>query len=168
MACHSAGTSSSKSYHLPAKKRPLAISTFQKWIQENDKLFNMNAWLECDKFDRKFVKVQVCIRYIDRLIGSRKFNSAFIEGSINLHVSAFKEHVRSDMHKLAMVFFNRSAGAVEGPILCMLDASCEGKLRKKFEIAYFSYVKRTFLIKTVWSWGVSTRTDMPVLFLWNI
>ena len=30
-------------------------------------------------------------------------------------------------------------GAVEGPIvkaLCMLDASCEGKLRKKNEIAY--------------------------------
>ena len=39
-------------------------------------------------------------------------------------------------------FLNRSTGAVEDPIvkaLCMLDASCEGKLRKKIEIAYFLF-----------------------------
>ena len=114
-----AGTSNSSSEdYPPTKKRALAVRTFEKWIRENDKLFNTHTWLVYEKVDREFVssmKYKVCVQFKDKLVSCRNFSAAFIEGSRNLRASAFKDHARS----------------------CTLDASTEKRLRRKFEIAYF-------------------------------
>ena len=36
------------------------------------------------------------------------YNTAFIEGSSNLHISAVKDHIHSDMHARAMALFSKS------------------------------------------------------------
>ena len=141
------GTSNSSSEdYPPTKKRALAVRTFEKWIRENDKLFNTRTWLVYEKVDREFVssmKCKVCVQFKDKLASCRNFSAAFIEGSRNLRASAFKDHARSDMHRRAMLLFRKQSctSVVEyAPIakaLCTLDASTEKRLRRKFEIAYF-------------------------------
>ena len=141
------GTSNSSSEdYPPTKKRALAVRTFEKWIRENDKLFNTRTWLVYEKVDREFVssmKCKVCVQFKDKLASCRNFSAAFIEGTRNLRASAFKDHARSDMHRRAMLLFRKQSctSVVEyAPIakaLCTLDASTEKRLRRKFEIAYF-------------------------------
>ena len=142
-----AGMSNSSSEdYPPTKKRALAVRTFEKWIRENDKLFNTRTWLVYEKVDREFVssmKCKICVQFKDKLASYRNFSAAFIEGSRNLRASAFKDHARSDMHRQAMLLFRKQSctSVVEyAPIakaLCTLDASTEKRLRRKFEIAYF-------------------------------
>ena len=60
-----AGTSNSSSEdYPPIKKRALAVRTFEKWIRENDKLFNTRTWLVYEKVDREFVSSMKCKRTV--------------------------------------------------------------------------------------------------------
>ena len=129
----------------PSKKRGVTAKTVDKWIAENDKVLNTTTWLRYDKLDREYVaslKCSMCIRFQDKLRGTRNYNPAYITGSKNLRASAFKDHAKSDMHQRAMVLFKKSQSSdvtEYAPIakaLSTLDASSEQRLKRKFEIAY--------------------------------
>ena len=76
-----AGMSNSSSEdYPPTKKLALAVRTFEKWIRENDKLFNTRTWLVYEKVDREFVssmKCKVCVQFKDKLASCRNFSAAF-------------------------------------------------------------------------------------------
>ena len=96
-----------------AKKRTVSVSTVEKWIAENDASINTVTWLEFDRLtgNRECVasmNCKICIRYKERLVFCRNYNTAFIEGSSNLRISAVKDHCRSDMHARAMALFSKS------------------------------------------------------------
>ncbi len=95
----------------PRKKRLVTTTTVEKWIAESDKTLNTISWLQYEIADRSYVfslKCSKCAQFSSQLEGVRNFSRAFIEGSLNLHVSAFKDHARSDMHKRAMHLFRKS------------------------------------------------------------
>lgn len=130
----------------PAKRRGVTTKTIDRWIQTNDKVLNTTTWLTYEVVDREFVacmKCRVCIRFKERIVTCRNFNSAFIDGSTNLRTSAFKDHASSDMHKRAMTLFNKASGkkATEyAPIvraLLTMDEGTKRRVIKKFEVAYF-------------------------------
>ncbi len=85
---------------------------------------------------------KICVRFRDRLISCRNYNSAFIDGSTNLHTSAFKDHAHSDMHNRAMQLLQRanSKGVPDNaPIaraLFSTSQSAQERIKKKFQIAY--------------------------------
>ena len=131
-----------------AKKREVTVNTVERWKVDNDKAMNSSMWLTYDKMTTNHecvdsLKCLWCIKYKDRLIGCRNYNAAFVVGSKNLGVSAVKEHSLSEMHKRAMMLFNKSQGrqiTEYSPIakaLSFLDESTACQLKKKFDIAYF-------------------------------
>ena len=131
-----------------AKKRTVSVSTVEKWIAENDASINTITWLGFDRLTGNHecvasLKCKICIRYKERLVTCRNYNTAFIEGSSNLRISAVKDHSRSVMHARAMSLFSKSQGkpvTEYAPIvkaLNFLDAVTEQRLKKKFDIAYF-------------------------------
>ncbi len=129
----------------PRKKRLVTTTTVEKWIAESDKTLNTISWLQYEIADRSYVfslKCSKCAQFSSQLEGVRNFSRAFIEGSLNLRASAFKDHSRSDMHKRAMHLFKKSQSKsiVEySPIaraFSSLDSSTEEKIKRKFDIAY--------------------------------
>ena len=129
----------------PSKKRGVTARTVDKWIAENDRALNTTTWLQYDRVDREYIATltcSVCIRFQDKLRGTRNYSPAYVEGSKNLRASSFKDHARSDMHQRAMLLFKKSQSsdvtdyAPIAKALSTLDAGSELKLTKKFEIAY--------------------------------
>jgi len=128
-------------------KQGVMIKSVNKWIAENDKQLDMTTWLCYEKADREHVsspKCSICIRFQEKLLSQKNYNSAFITGSKNLRTSSFKDHVVSDMHKHAMMLYKKSkAGgdvAVYAPnarALSVMDARTTETVKKKFEISYF-------------------------------
>ena len=85
-----------------AKKRTVSVSTVGIWFAANDASINTVMWLGYDRLtgNRECVallKCKVCIRYKERLVSCRNYNTAFIEGP---QTSAF--------HARAMALFNKS------------------------------------------------------------
>ena len=96
-----ASTSSSED-GVAAKRRMVLTRTVDKWIAENDRTLSTTTWLTYERLCVQCLKCSVCIRFRDKLVTCRNYNSAFIEGSNNLRSSVFKDHARSDMHQRAM------------------------------------------------------------------
>ena len=73
---------------LPAKKCDVTTArTVEKWIAENNKVFNTAKWLSCNKVNQEYVatlKCCMCKSLNDKLHSSRNFNPAFIVGWMNL------------------------------------------------------------------------------------
>ena len=64
----------------------------------------------CNKNNRNAVlqrKCSICERFRDRLMGRRNYSAAYIEGSVNLRVSSYKEHAASEMHARAMLLLKK-------------------------------------------------------------
>ena len=94
------------------KKRSVLKSTVDRWIVDNDKALSTTVWLkyDTDPADRTRVvtlKCSVCAKFVDRLVGMRNYNPAFVEGSGNLRASSFKDHAASDMHSRAMLLLKK-------------------------------------------------------------
>ena len=94
------------------KKRSVLKSTVDCWIVDNDKALSTTVWLkyDTDPADRTRVvtlKCSVCAKFVDRLVGMRNYNPAFVEGSGNLRASSFKDHAASDMHSRAMLLLKK-------------------------------------------------------------
>jgi len=90
-----------------AGKRAVQKSTADRWIAESDKTLNTSVWLtyNTDRADRSRVvalKCSICARFRDRLVGRCNYSAAYIEGSVNLRASSYKEHAASEMHARAM------------------------------------------------------------------
>ena len=69
----------------PAKRRKVTVNTVNKWKAENDKALNTPTWLTFEKLDRDhvaFVKCSVCGRFEEKLRGCRKYNPAFVVGTV--------------------------------------------------------------------------------------
>ena len=72
------------------------------WITEYDKELETSTWLKYDVVDRVHIdclKCSVCFKFNDKLLNTRNYNSAFVDGSKNLRTSSFKDHAASTMHK---------------------------------------------------------------------
>ena len=88
------------------------------------------------------LKCKVCCNYKERL---GNFHLAYIEGSVNVKTSSFKEHAESEMHKHTMRLHKKSLGTVaisSTPIVqsfasCSMDKVTLERTKKKFDIAYF-------------------------------
>ena len=96
-----ASTSSSED-GVAAKRRMVLTRIVDKWIAENDRILSTTTWLTYERLNRECVqclKCSVCIRFRDKLVTCRNYNSALIGGLNNLRSSAFKDHARSDMHQ---------------------------------------------------------------------
>ena len=86
-----------------AGKRAVQKSTVDRWIAESDKTLNTSVWLtyDTDRADRSRVvalKCSICARFRDRLVGRRNYSAAYIEGSVNLRASSYKEHAASETY----------------------------------------------------------------------
>ena len=130
---------------MAAKRRMVLTRTVDKWIAENDRTLSTTTWLTYERLNRECVqclKWSVCIRFRDKLVTCRNYNSAFIEGSNNLRSSAFKDHARSDMHQREMLLLKKvSAKDIThyAPIaraFSSIDSPTEERVKKQFEIAY--------------------------------
>ena len=130
----------------PPKKWGVSAKMVEKWIAENDKALSRSTWLKYDKADREYVatmKCSVCIEFQDKLRDMCNYSNAFIGGSKNLRASSFKDHTASDMHARAMLLLKKqsSSDVTEyTPIakaLHTLDSDAEGKLKHKFDTAFF-------------------------------
>ena len=107
------------------KKRSVLKSTFDKWIVENDKGLNTPVWLRYDTNPGDYTRVVtlkcvICTRFKDRLVGQRNYSTVFVEGSVNLGTSSFKDHAASDMHSCACC----SSRSRYVPASSSLHASC--------------------------------------------
>ena len=101
---------SSSSSDCPSKRRAVSKKTVEKWILEHDKTLNTSTWLEYEEAGRYHVatlKCKVSTRFVDKIRGSRNFNTAFIEGSANLRMSNFTDHAKSDMHQRAILLLKK-------------------------------------------------------------
>ena len=121
---------------------PLRVLTkVEKWIAENDKVLSTSTWLKYDKADREYVKCSMRIEFQD---GMRNYSNAFIGGSKNLRASSFKDHAASDKHGRAMLLLKKQSSsdvteyASIAKALHILDSDPEGKLKRKFDIAFFT------------------------------
>ena len=89
------------------------------------------------------MKCSVCIKFQDKLRGMCNYSNAFIGGSKSLRASSFRDHTASDMHARAMLLLKKqslSDVTEYTPIakaLHTLDSDAEGKLKRKFDIAFF-------------------------------
>ena len=128
------------------KKWAVSAKMVEKWIAGNDKALSTSTWLKYDKADHEYVatlKCSVCIEFQDKLRGTTSYSNVFISGSKKLRVSSFKNHTASDMHARAMLLLKKqsSSDVTEyAPIaeaLHTLDSDAEGKLKRKFGIAFF-------------------------------
>ena len=88
------------------------------------------------------LKCSVCIEFQDKLHGMRNYSNALIGRSKNLRASSFKDHAASDMHARAMLLLKKqiSSDVTEyasiAKALHTLDSDAEGKLKRKFNIAF--------------------------------
>ena len=113
-----------------AGKRAVQKSTVDRWIAESDKTLNTSVWLtyDTDRADRSRVvalKCSICARFRDRLVGRRNYSAAYIEGSVNLRASSYKEHAASEM-----LASNRHHGT---PIVGMGPYSCRRAMVERQE-----------------------------------
>ena len=71
----------------------------------------------------------------------QNYRPAFIEGTSNVHTSAFKDHTNTNMHKYAVVLFKKvqSSGPCEYMLIARtlaqssMDAASTTKIKQKFE-----------------------------------
>jgi len=74
----------------------------------------------------------------------RKYHPAFVEGTTNVHTTAFKEHTAMDMHAHAMLLFRKQCAThltEYSPIMAALlqpsmDSTTREQLKRKFDITY--------------------------------
>ena len=133
---------------LSTKKRAVTTKTVDRWILDYNKTLNTATWLNYDKADHYHVsrlKCTVCTKFVDTIRGSRNFSSGFIEDSINLRTSSFKEHAKSDMQERGMLLLKHEQStnvcdyAPIARVLCRIEEVAEAKIRRKFDIAYLRY-----------------------------
>ena len=108
-ATETASTSSSED-GMAAKRLMVLTRTVDKWIAENDRTLSTTMWLTYERLNRECdqcLKCGVCIRFRNKLVTCRNYNSVFIKGSNNLRGLAFKDHARSDMHQRAMLLLKK-------------------------------------------------------------
>ena len=105
MAGSSSGSQGSRkrpsSSLAPATKKSTASKkTVQKWIRDNDKSLETITWLDfetnADGESVSLLKCKVCCKYKERLEPMRNFRLAYIEGSVNVKTSSFKEHAAGE------------------------------------------------------------------------
>ena len=85
----SVGSSSDSS----TKKRTVTAKSVDKWILDHDKDINTATWLQYKMVDRYHVaklKCTICMRFMDKIRGSKNFNPAFVDGSTNQRTSSLK------------------------------------------------------------------------------
>ena len=158
----SASSSSRKRPHTTSsdepskKKRILLKRSVDNWITEYDKELETSTWLKYDVVDRVHIdclKCSVCFKFNDKLLNTRNYNSAFVDGSKNLRTSSFKDHAASTMHKRAMILYKKQQGVdlVEySPIanaLSTLDEGSRQVVTRKFEVAYMIAKEKLPFIK---------------------
>ncbi len=83
--------------------------------------------LTFEKLDRDHVaslKCSVCARFEDKLQSSRNYNPEFVIGTKNLRVSAFKDHVATDMHQHSMILFSKSRSSDVTQYMPIVKALC--------------------------------------------
>ncbi len=81
------------------------------------------------------------MKFNDKLLRTRNYNGAIVEGSKNLRTSSFKDHAASAMHKKAMILFKQSrVDLIEyssiANALSSLDEASRKVVTRKFEVAY--------------------------------
>ena len=121
--------------------------TADKWLAEYDKELNTSVWLKYKLADRDHVvalKCVVCTQFRMKLESMRNYRSTFIDGTINVRTSIFKEHATTDMHTRAMSLFKKqqSSSVLEyAPIARALtnlpmDEQSKQRTKRKFEVLY--------------------------------
>jgi len=73
----------------PPAKRGVTIKSVNKWIAENDKQLDTTTWLCYEKADQEHMlslKCSICIRFQEKLLSQKNYNSAFITGLKNLNI----------------------------------------------------------------------------------
>ena len=95
-----------------SRKRIVLKTTVDKWISKNDRTLNTAVWLSyeadlaiCTRIVS--LKCSVCSKFCEKLIGMRNYNSALVEGFVNLRISRVKDHVKCDMHSRAMLLLKK-------------------------------------------------------------
>ena len=128
-------------------KRLVSVSTVERWRRTYDKTLNTFTWLSYDEVpgDREHVIIlhcTVCTRFRDKIKHTRNFCLAFIDGSSNLRMSSFKDHAKSEVHRIAMHHLKKAQStSVEeySPVaraLHRMDDVTEMEMKHKFDIAY--------------------------------
>ena len=127
------------------KRRSITAHTVEKWKRENDKNLNTASWLTYKMADRDHVKsiaCSVCTMFNEKLKSMRNYTPAFIDGSVNLRTSSFKDHASSDMHARAMMLLKRKQ-AVDvheyspiARVLSTMDETSKERMKRKFEVAF--------------------------------
>ena len=97
----------------PTKKCSVQKKTVEKWIVENDKELNTSVWLKFytaaeDRDHMATLKCAVCCRFRERLQLMRNYRPTFSDGTSNMRTSTFKDQADTDIHKYAMVLFNKA------------------------------------------------------------
>ena len=99
----------------------------------------------------------------------RNYNPAFVDGSTNTRVSAFKDHAITEMHKRAMILYKKehSTNVCEySPIATALlspsmDEVTRSRLKRKFELAYLIAKEKMPFKK--WNHFVTLKNDMVLI-----
>ena len=87
------------------------------------------------------------VQFEEKLISVRNYRSAFVEGTINIRMTAFKDHVATDMHAHAMVLFKKQHtrniteySPITAPLLHLrsMDEITQVQMKRKFDIAYMT------------------------------
>ena len=125
------------------------MSTVEKWKRANDTTLNTSTWLSYNRApgDREHacrLRCTVCTRFRDKIKHTRNFCLAFIDGSSNFRTSSFKDHAKTEMHRIAMHHLKKaqSTSVQEySPVaraLHRMDDITETDMKHKFDIAYIS------------------------------
>ena len=128
-------------------QRLVSVSTVEKWKRAHDTTLNTSSWLSYERVpgDREHacrLRCTVCTRFRDKIKHTRNFCLAFIDGSSNLRTSSFKDHAKTEMHRIAMHHLKKSQStSVQeySPVaraLHRMDDITETDMKHKFDIAY--------------------------------
>lgn len=134
--------------------RNLTCATVERWKNQDLAQYDAASWLIYDSEKSKkgqyctALKCKACIQYESVIKNRAKFSRAYIDGSTNFRLTNVVHHANSDIHKLALSFYNKQQGQLPPP--CgdsnklnqpRLDFSLTPQqledLKMKFDIAYF-------------------------------
>ena len=147
------GSSSSGASKAKQSKRQVSKETFYKWQRTYEREHQSLAWLraDMDAQDKSLVSMLwcvVCRQYQTRICRFKNFSRAWINGSSNHKTSNITDHVNSDPHKAAMMYFRKDqAKSRNEPITSYspiarsllsssIDPAVREQVKKKFDISF--------------------------------
>lgn len=145
------------------QRRKVSHSTYEKWRRDLDRECKTLSWLDCvtsiengNKVVEK-LKCTVCTRFKDKIMGRRNFSNKWIVGAESVRTSNLRDHARNDQHAHAMMLLNKERCQAQGlnlssyaPIakaLHKLPDQERGRIRRKFDVAYFVATEKLSFVK---------------------